>query len=170
MWRFPSDEYLEENGLMSSTDAFLKTPLKWVIVSICIFFGGIYYVYDNAIANKNKDFDMFFDKFYIDQNLQLKSVKFPLKHIQTDGKITFTTKENWVELADYNLIANSRGLQKEFTKKEYIASDRVHVVFSVNIENPHPRVIYKFKKINNNWFLIETEDQSTGTEDLFKSK
>lgn len=170
MWRFPSDEYLEENGLMSSTDAFLKTPLKWVIVSIFIFFGGIYYVYDNAIANKNKDFDTFFDKFYIDQNLQLNSVKFPLKHIQTDKKATFTTKENWIELGDYNLITNSKGLQKEFTKKEYITTDSVHVIFSIDIENSHPRVIYKFKKIKSNWFLIETENQSTGTTDLFKSK
>ena len=119
---------------------------------------------------KNTHFQLNNLKFYMDQNLQLKSVKFPLKHIQTDGKITFTTEENWVELADYNLIANSRGLQKEFTKKEYIASDSVHVVFSINIENPHPRVIHKFKKINNSWFLIETEDQSTGTADLLKSK
>ncbi|MEY4538260.1 MAG: hypothetical protein RLZZ306_17 [Bacteroidota bacterium] len=143
----------------------MQNPKIWIPIIVFLTIGILYKNY-----SPNNDFDTFFDKFYIDQNLQLKSVKFPLKHIQADRKFTFTTKENWLELGDYNLIANSKGLQQEFIKKEYIASDSVHVVFSINIENPHPRVIYKFKKINNSWFLIETEDQSTGTTDLLKSK
>ncbi len=143
----------------------MQNPKIWIFIIIFLTIGILYKNY-----SPNKNFDSFFDNFYIDQNLQLKSVKFPLKHIQSDKKITFITKENWIELGDYNLISNSQGLQKEFIKKEYITSDSVHVVFNFNVHNHHPKVIHKFKEIKNSWLLIETEDQTTGVDDSIKSK
>lgn len=118
----------------------------------------------------NKDFDAFFDKFYIDQNLQLKSVKFPLKHIGGNRKIFYSTKEDWVKLGYYNLVADSRGILQEALHKDYIREDSVNVTFKIDIDEVHGRVIHKFKRINKNWFLIETEDQSKGIDDLLKSK
>jgi Domain of unknown function (DUF4348) len=137
----------------------------WIVIVLFLIIGILY-----KNHSPNKDFDQFFDKFYTDQNLQLKSVKFPLNSIGKDKKITFITKNQWIELGNYNLVANSYGSQKDALKNEYINADSVHVIFKLDVGKIHANVIHKFVKINNQWFLVEIEDQSTGTKDLIKSK
>ncbi len=133
----------------------MQNPKIWIPIIILLTIGVLYKNY-----SPNKDFDTFFDKFYIDQNLQLKSVKFPLKHIKSNKNIFYSTKEDWIKLGYYNLVADSRGILQENLHKDYIAKDSVHVTFKIDIDEIHGRIIYKFKKNNNNWFLIEVEDKS----------
>ena len=166
MWRFPSDEYLSENGLMTPLEAFFKTPLKWVVLGFVFFFYFVFYYF--VKNNGNQDFDRFFDKFYADSTFQSKSVQFPLKHILSNKEVTYSTLQNWKELGNYNLIADSRGSFKEFLEKDYISKDSVSVIFKLDIDEIHAKVIYKFVKRKDNWMLIEAENVSNGISDLIK--
>lgn len=130
----------------------LKIGFGVLILAIIIYSNG----------SSNKDFDIFYDRFYTDLHFQLKSVKFPLKSINIDKKVVYQTEESWVELGDYNLIANSKGLFKQNVKIEYLTKDTVNVIFKLDVEDVHAKVIHKFIKINGQWFLTEVEDQSSG--------
>lgn len=160
MWRFPSDEYLSENGLMTPLDIFFKTPLKWVVLGFLTFCLFVYLYF--VKINGNEDFDTFFERFYLDSTFQLKSVQFPPKRTLANKKITYSTLQNWQELADYDLIVDSRGNSKESLKMDYISKDSVSVIFRLDIDKIHANVIHKFIKKNNNWFLVEIEDKSEG--------
>ncbi|MEA5405720.1 DUF4348 domain-containing protein [Arcicella sp. DC2W] len=159
MWRFPSDEYLKENGLDTTWEIFVQTPLKWVVIILGLIMFTIFYYYSKIISI-NDDFDTFFNKFYVDSTLQMNNVKFPLKNISTNGTTNYITKQGWKELGDYNLIVDSKNNAKEFLKIDYVKKDSINVIFELNVKNIDARVLHKFKKIDNKWFLIEVEDKS----------
>jgi hypothetical protein len=83
-----------------------------------------------------------------------------LKHISVNGNTSYDSAENWKNLGDYNIITNSKGAGKEFLFIESITQDSVHVTFKLDLENVRPRVIFKFKKYKEGWFLVEETEYS----------
>lgn len=106
------------------------------------------------ISPEIENFDAFYDKFHTDSLFQVSRIQQPLEGLRFDGESEIKwTKENLPFLTTriYDVDTSEYKISYKKTKNEFIEK--------VWIENSGFWSEYKFRLINDKWFLVSAVEQ-----------
>lgn len=100
-----------------------------------------------------EDFDSFYDKFHSDSFFQMSRIRFPLEGKYIDGfEKTDWKRENWTMLKTKISDVDTAQFKTAIIKTDSTFIEKYY------IENSGFSSEYKFKLVNNEWFLVYAED------------
>ncbi|QMU66262.1 MAG: DUF4348 domain-containing protein [Flavobacteriaceae bacterium] len=110
-------------------------------------------------------FDIFFERFGKDSIFQKKRVKYPLKWLYYEGledSKLIVEMTNYKSYRFFNFIEDKNAFKKEYGAFEVVKlKERDTIIYQRRGLDNGLAIDFKFKKIDDCWFLVEILDKST---------